>query len=373
MDTKRAVVAGHICLDITPVFPPTKVGGIGQLLQPGKLIQMQAAEVSTGGAVANTGRAMERLGANVTLLTKLGDDAFGGIMKKLLGKAGENIPLLPGESTSYTVVLAVPGQDRIFLHDPGANNTFCAEDVPQETLDGAALFHFGYPPLMKRMYENGGDELVKILQKAHAAGAATSLDLAAVDPDSEAGAADWEAILTRVLPQVDFFVPSVEELCFMLDRPRYDKWQNLDCEITEHLDLNRDIRPLAERCIALGAKVVLLKCGAPGLYCCAADAETLGKIPARLALHPALWAGWDAFEPSYQPERILSGTGAGDTSIAAFLAALLEGCGPGECVQLAAAAGASCVAVYDALSGIPSMAELRRKIAAGWKKGEAMV
>ena len=50
------------------------------------------------------------------------------------------------------------------------------------------------------------------------------MDMAAVDADSEAGRADWEAILKRVLPYVDFFVPSVEELCFMLDRPRYESW-----------------------------------------------------------------------------------------------------------------------------------------------------
>lgn len=53
-------------------------------------------------------------------------------------------------------------------------------------------------------------------------GLATSFDLAAVDPESDAGRADWERILRGVLPYVDFFVPSFEELCFMLDRPRYE-------------------------------------------------------------------------------------------------------------------------------------------------------
>lgn len=52
-------------------------------------------------------------------------------------------------------------------------------------------------------------------------GLTTSLDLVAVDPDSEAAGMDWARILERVLPYVDFFVPSIEELGYMLDRPLY--------------------------------------------------------------------------------------------------------------------------------------------------------
>ena len=80
------------------------------------------------------------------------------------------------------------------------------------------------------------------------------------------------------------------------------------------------------------------------------------------------YRGREIFERSYIPERILSGTGAGDTSIAAFLTAVLKGCGPEECLHLAAAAGASCVAEYDALSGIGTLRELEEKINRGWKK-----
>ena len=65
---------------------------------------------------------------------------------------------------------------------------------------------------------------------------------------------------------------------------------------------------------------------------------------------------------------MLSGTGAGDTSIAAFLTSMLEGDSMEECMHLAAAAGASCVAAYDALSGLKPLDELRKKIASGWKK-----
>ena len=132
--------------------------------------------------------------------------------------------------------------DRIFLHHSGANHTFLASDIPEQALHEVALFHFGYPTLMQSMYENDGKELLKIMKKAKDAGAATSLDMASVDETSDAGGADWEKILESVLPYVDFFVPSVEELCYMLDRERFHEWQERAAgrDITEILDIEKD-------------------------------------------------------------------------------------------------------------------------------------
>ena len=45
----------------------------------------------------------------------------------------------------------------------------------------AAIFHFGYPTLMESMYNNDGAELVHLMKSVQETGAATSLDLAAVD------------------------------------------------------------------------------------------------------------------------------------------------------------------------------------------------
>ncbi len=333
---------------------------------------MEGVNVHTGGAVANTGLAMKLLGADVTLMGKIGDDAFGRIVCNILAEHGaeSGMILSPGASTSYSVVLAVPGIDRIFLHNPGANDTFSAEDIPEETLQSAALLHFGYPPLMRSMYRENGSELLAILKKARGAGAATSLDMAAVDPDSDAGKVDWDAVLQGVLPYTDFFVPSAEELLFMLDRDRLDalRRQSGSGDVTELLVPERDIRPLAERCIAYGAKIVLIKCGAPGMYYKTGSREALAGISARLELDAAAWANQAGFEASYQPERVLSGTGAGDVSIAAFLTAALNGETLEDSVHLAAAAGASCVAAYDALGGLTSLDEWKAKIQAGWKK-----
>ncbi|MBQ8970597.1 MAG: carbohydrate kinase family protein, partial [Lachnospiraceae bacterium] len=180
------------------------------------------------------------------------------------------------------------------------------------------------------------------------------------------------AILTKVLPYVDFFVPSIEELCYMLDRGRYDEWMERAAgkDVTLILDINKDIKPLADELLSLGAKVLLIKCGAPGMYFKTAGASALEKIGKKLALNTAKWADKEIFEKSYKPSKVLSGTGAGDTSIAAFLTAILSGRKPQDALRLAAATGTCCVEAYDSLSGLLSFAELEEKIAAGWEKQE---
>jgi sugar/nucleoside kinase (ribokinase family) len=375
MNEKRAIVAGHICLDMTPVFPSQKATRMEEILQPGRLIHMKGVDVHTGGAVANTGLAMKLLGNNVSLMGKIGNDHFGKMVLEILGDydARQDMILSDDSSTSYTVALAVPGIDRVFLHDPGANDTFCREDLNWEKVRQADLFHFGYPSLMKKMYQDDGEELLAILQQVKSYGVCVSLDLAAVDAASEAGQADWEKILTRLLPYVDFFVPSVEELCFMLDGARYEEWckRAAGRDLTEIITME-DIRPLGAKALSLGAKLVMIKCGAPGIYYKTGDRASMAALCDRLDLKLDEWADREGFEASYEPERVLSGTGAGDTSIAAFLTSVLRGMSLSEAVQMATATGACCVEAYDALGGLKPLEVLQEKIAGGWRKNTKM-
>lgn len=365
---QKIISAGHICLDITPVIPDSVEGKeIQDLLRPGKLLQVDAADVHTGGSVANTGIALKLLGNEVSLLGKIGKDSFGNIVKSIAASYGVGGLIEDaGSSTSYSVVLAVPGQDRIFLHNPGANDSFSNSDIPEEVLEDAVLFHFGYPPLMKSMYADNGSALVEIFRRMKEHGIATSLDLAAVDPCSEAGKVDWRAILCRVLPYVDFFVPSFEEVCFMLDRARYDRL-NRRGDMTEGLDLRSEALPLAKELINMGCRTVLIKCGTGGMVYKTADAASLEGVGPRLHLDEHIWAGKEGIQPCFLADCVRSGSGAGDTSIAAFLTAVLQGYSPSVCAELAAAEGACCVTAYDALSGLLPINKLKDKIQSGWK------
>lgn len=366
---KKIIAAGHICIDITPVFSAsTKYQKISDVLEPGKLIHMDPADVHTGGSVANTGLALKILGADVQLMGKVGNDAFGSMVRDILGSYGAGGLIVDeGSSTSYSVVLAVPGIDRIFLHNSGANDTFTNQDIPEAALQDAALFHFGYPPLMKKMYEKDGAELAAIFRRMKAMGIATSLDLAAVDPNSEAGKADWVKILAAVLPDTDFFVPSFEELCFMLDRPRYDALAALGGDMTAKLSMEADVKPLAEKCLRMGCKAVLIKCGTAGMYYSTGTLDAMHQVGQRLELDASVWAEKSGVQPCFRADVVRSGTGAGDTSIAAFLMAVLQGLAPEACTALAAAEGACAVTSYDALSGLKSLDALQARIASGWE------
>ena len=85
---KKVVIAGHICVDMTPAIPGEKVSSLHEIIAPGKLITAGDITISTGGAVANTGLAMKILGADATLMGKIGKDEFGEMVCRVLRQYG---------------------------------------------------------------------------------------------------------------------------------------------------------------------------------------------------------------------------------------------------------------------------------------------
>ena len=157
----------------------------------------------------------------------------------------------------------------------------------------------------------------------------------------------------------------------MLDRERYSEWKNRakGGDITKFLDVEKDVKPLSDRLLSYGAKVILIKCGAPGLYFRTADRERLLRIGGGIGEEIAdSWADREYFEKSYLVEKVVSGIGAGDTTIAAFLTAVLKGKSWQDALHLATATGALCVQTYDALGGIIPLEEVQKRIDSGWEK-----
>jgi sugar/nucleoside kinase (ribokinase family) len=223
-----AVVAGHICVDVIPKFDHLAPGAFLQLMQPGRLITAGPATFSTGGAVSNVGLSLHRLGVPTRLVARVGNDPFAQVVRDIVDSydPGMSAGIAGSDTaTSYTLILNPPGVDRIFLHHPGSNDAFGAGDVNYEMVADAALFHFGYPPMMQQLYRNGGAELVAMMRKVKETGATTSLDMVFPDPTAPGGQADWRSILAQTLPYVDIFVPSIEEMLFMLRRATYEQMQ----------------------------------------------------------------------------------------------------------------------------------------------------
>ena len=91
-DKLQAVVAGHFCFDVIPAFKKDLIkDSMADIFIPGKLINMDTVSVSTGGPVSNTGIAMSILGADVSLMGKIGDDMFGDATLKELEKTGHDM------------------------------------------------------------------------------------------------------------------------------------------------------------------------------------------------------------------------------------------------------------------------------------------
>lgn len=369
MRTLKTIAAGHVCLDIIPTFlrgAPT----LEAVMQPGKLVDMGPAVLSTGGSVANTGMALKRLGLPVRLMGKVGRDAFGAAVCDVFRTHDETLVKTmivdPAVATSYTVVINPPGIDRIFLHCPGANDTFGADDVIPQLLDGMDIFHFGYPPLMRAFYTKT-DELMRLFRKVKECGLTTSLDMALPDPQSPAGQADWRAILKQALPFTDIFSPSLDEIVFMLHRERGLKMREQAAEGVPMGGLiEEDVRALADELIALGVAVVMLKLGNQGAYLRVTSDETrLATCECFDTASRTAWGGVEFFAPCFDA-KVAGTTGSGDCTVAGLLAAIAKGLTPAESLRTAVAVGSASVEQPDATSGVPTWTALDARIRAGW-------
>ncbi|HWD41338.1 MAG TPA: PfkB family carbohydrate kinase [Fimbriimonas sp.] len=356
MEKEEALVVGHICLDIIPELRDTVV------FEPGHLVEAGPATLSTGGAVSNTGVSLSRLGVKTRLLGKIGPGIFGRAIFELLeGSAPDalhSMTIEESENTSYTVVISLTGKDRMFLHSPGANRSFGSADVTDEMLEKARLMHLGYPPLLERMFADDGRELVELFRRAKEAGVTTSLDMSLPDSEAPSGKANWELILSQVLPYVDFFLPSVEELLYMLERRIFE---NLKGAVYGQLP-EKIVEKVAKRTLDMGARNFGVKVGTRGFYLHVGDCD-----PSAGRGRPAWekYRGLEVWHPCFKV-KVEGTTGAGDATIAGFLKGMLQGFDPAGACQAAVAAGAFCCERPDAVSGVKPWPQIKARIDAGW-------
>jgi sugar/nucleoside kinase (ribokinase family) len=361
--TKTCIVAGHLCLDVIPPF--VGEGDFEAIFRPGRLLETGPALMSTGGAVSNTGLALHKLGINTRLMSNVGDDMFGQVILQLIKNLDEQLigdMNIVDEASSYTIILNPPNTDRIFLHCTGTNDTFGADDINYDLLREAGLFHFGYPQLMKQMYQLEGNTLVEIFKRAKVTGITTSLDTAMPDSNAPAGQANWPAIFKDVLPYVDLFVPSIEEILLMLYPDIFEEVAHQNRPITPTL-----VSTVADDLLVMGAKVILLKAGALGLYLRTAGEEALADLGRAQPANWQRWANREMWVPVFEVD-VVGTTGAGDTTIAGFLAAFLRDLLPNEVVTMAAAVGGCNVEAADAVSGVRSWDETTARVQAGWPR-----
>jgi sugar/nucleoside kinase (ribokinase family) len=299
----------------------------------------------------------------------VGRDTFGQVVHSLVELYDPDLMagMVVDEqvSTSYTIIINPPGVDRIFLHSPGANHAFDADDINYDLVRKAALFHFGYPPVMRRMYENNGQGLVEVFRQAKQTGVTTALDMCYPDPTSEGGWSNWIAILEDTLPFTDIFLPSFEELLLMLRRTTYEQF-------TQHGSVLEQATPLllhdlSSELLSMGVRIAVIKLGERGLYCRSAGQDALQSMGRASPKDASAWADREMWAPCFHVQ-IVGTTGAGDAAIAGFLAALLRDFNPEQATTVAVAVGACNVEAADALSGLRSWEATLQRIEAGWER-----
>lgn len=362
-DTFQIIVCGHLCLDL---FPHMENISAQAMLTPGKLLEIGPLSYSTGGLVSNTGLALHRLGVNVGLMANVGDDLIGQIIVGYLRGHDpalvQHIKMQSGQIGSYTFVLSPERSDRTFLHCTGTNSVYEASDIDYSALanGNAKIFHFGYPPLLPRLIENNGQGLSEVYQRGKATGVVTSLDMVVPDPQSATGRADWRQILTNTLPYVDIFLPSIEEILFMLHRDDYERWQG---KVFENLTAPY-LSNLTDELLGMGVVIAGVKLGQMGIYLKTAEQTKFERLKA-LSLDVSMWANVVRWQPAFQVD-VVGTTGAGDSAYSGFMASLLRGFGPEEALRWACAVGACNVEAADSVSGVRTWEETQKRLEAGW-------
>ena len=367
------VAAGHTCLDLIPAFTINgKVDKLTDVLVPGKMINMGECVVVGGGPVTNAGVSIRRLGVKTELIGKVGNDDFG---KEILNWYEEHeghfqgIKGVEGESTSYTIAICIPGIDRFYLHHCGANDTFGYDDMDFELVRRSSLLLFGYPPWMRKLYENKGAELTRILKRAKELGTTTALDLSLPDADGYGDRVDWSAILEHWVPLSDLMLPSAEEIFYFLHKEKFlEKRAKLGPResILDHLSVG-EIATIGNDLIEMGAAIALIKCGHRGLYVRTGDKDRLEKMGAAKCSDPENWAHRELWFPVYQEEKFVGALGSGDSAIAGFLSAFVWHYTLESCLRYANAAGSMNVTVPDGLTWNKGFDDLTKRIKAGWK------
>lgn len=283
----RVLVAGDANLDI--VLQGDVVPRFGQAEQ-----LLSSADVVLGSSAGICASGIAKLGIEVSVCGRVGDDLFGNEVVRLLEERGVGTSLIERstQSTGITVVLS-GGDDRAILTHLGAmaeiqgDSVIRALDESEATHLHVAAFYL-LPALAASFPE--------VLREARRRGVTTSLDTN-WDPVQ-----DWSG-LEPCLPLLDVLLPNAAEALALARR----------CGSVASTPLE------AARSLALAGPTVVVKDGAAGAFAVSPDGRVLRA--------PSL------------PVDAVDTTGAGDSFDAGFLAAWCAGASLNDSLRCGVIAG----------------------------------
>lgn len=305
------IVCGTCTADILvkPVGLAAPIGG-------GRLFEVDPIDVTTGGIVCNSGISMRRLGLAVAAASVVGDDVWGGVVRRRLAAEGIGAAAVeshPAEATSSTAVLIDPAGERSFAHHVGACRAIDVAYLRRQAGEFARarfalLGYFGLLPGL----EPAIGEAVAVLREA---GCRVALETG--------GSGGSLAAIAPALPHVELYVPSLDE--------------------ATHQTGLTDPRGIVDCYRSHGARgIVGVKLGARGTLL-SPEAGVFVDIPCVAA-----------------PGPVADTTGAGDSLLAGLLTGILRGMPLERAGRLGAATAACCVTGVGATAGLRSFEETMR-------------
>jgi sugar/nucleoside kinase (ribokinase family) len=275
-----------------------------------QIYPIEAIQPTVGGITCNVGIALQRLGIPTGLLTLVGNDVWGGLIRAVLEGEGLDTAMLQTHSkdpTTAVVALIDADGERSFLVPEAKTATKSIDQAfVRNRLDAIGkasyflLGYFGRMPLLE-------PDLPEVLQDIRATGCRTVMDSAGNGGDPE--------LLRRVLPHLDIYIPSEMEARHQTGETAPEAMVQSYREQNTHGIIG----------VKLGDQGALLHDPEEGFI----------RLPAIEPIGP-----------------VVDTIGAGDCFMAGFLAGLEHGLPVAEAGRWATAAGASAVTSRGGYAGI---------------------
>ncbi len=234
---------------------------------------------------------LSSLGAKVAFAGKIGNDAFGTLVKESLEakKVATDFVIMSSKlNTGATIVLNY-SEDRAMVTYPGAMEDLTADDLDTSVIKSARHLHFSSYFLQPGIQSG----LLALFKTAKENGLTTSLDMQ-WDP-----AEKWNFNYREILPFVDVFLPNEQEALLLTnEKVLDDAVKKLTCE----------------------GNLVVVKLGSKGSI--AADKNN------------------SVFKQAFYNNNVVDAIGAGDSFNAGFIFKYINGRPADECQEFANLTGA---------------------------------
>jgi sugar/nucleoside kinase (ribokinase family) len=281
----RVLCAGFICADL--VLRP-----VDDLPPPGGNRFVEHATLFIGGCAANAAVAFARLGLDVAVAGRVGDDPLGRLVRQALEVDGVHTEglLVTTTATAINTALVAGDGERSFYVFPGACAQLVPADLPDSLLAGFDHVHLAAIGALPGL---AGEAAAEVARRARGLGLSTSLDITLNPPR------DTVADIAPVLPFVDLFLPNAAEARAVLGAGEVDD--------------------LLDRGLAHGIRVMGLKQGEQGcslatgherVHVAAISVPSIDTVGAGDAWAAAVVFGWRQGWPLAEIGRFANAAGA---------------------------------------------------------------